>query len=539
MAKTTDFSKKATDHTNDIYMDVRPNTLLKIKGESGSGKRGILCDRIVHLLEKKENKIPPNEMLVLSTSKESLYELETIIENKIVLKNCNIKMMTFSGLIEYLLQKYFHGCKILKKDKIRYIESILGKNVKFSFDKLKVSIQQISSIDHKILQKMSDFELIVRYGLNREACLKLKKCVGNCFYVPYSQLIEEACKFPNFFDDLKKYKFIGVANFHNFSEDEARFLVKMGAGKHITVIGNDKPKAKYVLFEKNWEFISSGYKMGNVTEIVLNGQEINTDEFNSALNEKVINDKLDSANVENLAMVIMKVFSNPKSNLPFLQLMSIIPGFDKKFLKQFCNIVSAENLNFYDFLIKYQGSLSDKTKLKILPILDYMNKIEKKLDKTNANSIMIHLLNFCKILEVKTEENQNMKDQFIKLHMWLKFMENHRELQVSNNLMECYIMNGTFKSKPEYINPSSISYEQQQNDSQQQQKSMNATLNIKLPVSITMETSNINNMASSSSSSGNVKLDDTPLRRSNSTKYKPRPRSWHAGNLLNVARKLK
>lgn len=532
MAKSTNTNSPSQDQLDAVLEETLPNTLLKIKAEQEVAGIKTLCDRIYYVHQLAKEKVSAEEILILSTSKESLASIDLQLGAK-----CSniqkIKKVTFTELITESLSQHFKNWTILKEEKIKEIINILGDKVEIPYSKLKGSIQQLSAVTVKSLKHMNEHEIMVRYGLERETALQVKKIVDNVFYVPYSQVIEESTKIPLFFTDLSKYKVICVANFQNLREEEAKFLTKLGVGRHITILSNDSTKAKPRLFEKNWKLMSTVYKEGSFKEVHVNGNYTaedlasheNHSEKDTSLIDQILKNKVSSSNVEELVEVMLKVLSNKRANLPFLQMISLIPGFDNVFLGKFCKLISSEKSCVFDFLIKYQDSLSNKTKAKILPILKYLNKIENKLDKSNANSIMIHMLNLCRAVGVDTQATEEMKKQFVELHIWLKFLQNNEELRISDDLIECYISNGTFKSKP--VNSQFSQFKEG--------KPIEATMDFKFPVSITMKKL----LGSRDGKSAGLKIEDTPLRRPNSGRYKSRPCSWHAGAIVNAAKKLK
>lgn len=135
------------------------------------------------------------------------------------------------------------------------------------------------------------------------------------------------------------------------------------------------------------------------------------------------------------------------------------------------------------------------------------------------------MLNLCRAVGVDTQATEEMKKQFVELHIWLKFLQNNEELRISDDLIECYISNGTFKSKP--VNSQFSQFKEG--------KPIEATMDFKFPVSITMKKL----LGSRDGKSAGLKIEDTPLRRPNSGRYKSRPCSWHAGAIVNAAKKLK
>lgn len=532
MAKSANNGGPSQDQLDAVLEEFFPGTLLKIKAKQELAGIKTLCDRIYYVVQLAKEKVSTEEILILSTSKESLASIDFHLGEKCS-KTQKIKKITFTGLIAESLSQHFKNWTILEEEKIKEIVRILGGKVEIPYSKLKGSIQQLSAVTTKSLMHMNEHEVMVRFGLDREAALQVKKIVDNVFYVPYSQVIKESTKIPLFFTDLSKYKVICVANFHNLREEEANFLINLGNGKHITILANDSTKAKPKLLEQNWKLMSTAYKDGKIKEVHVNGDyapedstnDNNYDQKDNSLIDQILKNKISLLNFEELIEVMLKVLNNKKKNLPFLQMLSLIPGFDNAFLKKFCKLVSSEKSSVFDFLIKYQDSLSNKTKAKILPILKYLSKIESKLDTSNANSIMIHMLNLCRALGVDTQATEDMKKQFVDLHLWLKFLQNNEQLRISDNLIECYIANGTFKSKPANNSLSQF----------KEGKPMEATLDIKFPVSIAMK----GRIETREGDSAEVKIEDMPLRRSNSSRYKARPLSWHAGAIASAARKLK
>lgn len=532
MIETTNTNSFAQVDHGTVTQHLACNTLLKIKAKQGIGGVRIICDRIYYVAQISQKDASGEEVLVLTTSDESITEIEDQLKPKLA-KSDKVRFVTFTELISESVSKHFKNWRLLKEKKIKEVISILGEKVDISYSKLKISVQQLSAVTIKSLKHMNEYEVMVRYGLEKEAALEVKKVIDNVFYIPYCQIIEEAIKLPFIFADLAQYKFIFVSNFHNLREAEAKFIAKLSVGKHLTILANDSTKAKPKQFEKNWEFISSAYKRENVKEICLtddqtanpaDSQEREKDKPKSLIDE-ILQNKISTSNIEELVEVILKVLSNKRANLPFLQLISLIPGFDNVFLSKFCKLVSGENNSVYDFLVKYQDSLSDKTKAKLLPVLKYLSTIENKLDKKNANSIMIHLLNLFRAVGIDTQATEEMKNQLVDLHLWLKFLQNNEDLRVSDDLIECYIANGSLRSKPKTGQFS------QAKDG----KSMEATINFKFPVSITMKSP----LTPKGGPSPEVKIEDVPIRRSNATRYKPRPCSWHAGTIANAARKIR
>lgn len=544
MAKTTDSTAFEIDKYHFTKWKVDPDTLLKLRVHSEIDKLGIFCDRIQYNMECKATSIKAHEILILSTSKESLDDIDLALSKKLKKKQI-IDKFTFQDLIEKLLENKFKTWKILDEYQVKRINELLIKNnnsLDISYDKLKASICIIGSITPNTIKTMASDELLVRFGLEREEALQLKKIVGNEFYVTYGQLIEEAKNLQNLISQLTKYKYIFVANFHNLMLGEEEFLEKIGIGKHITVMADNLTKAKPKLFEKNWCNITKRYKPLNYYELKLeNNVNVNNEKkYNSTIktdlrstskNENaielinhILNNKMHFTNFEELVKVLMGVLNNKRIDFTFLQFMSMIPGFDDTFLKQFCKLVSSENSNVYDFLIKYKDSLSKKTRSKLLPILNYLTDIENKLDKTSSNSVMMHLLHLCKISGIETQATKEMKEQFVELHHWLKFLEEHEDFKTSDDLIKCYMKNSLSKAK--YTNTKA---------KYNVDRRMNTTVNIKLPISITVEKPAVLKTKSNTQ----AKVEDIPLRRSGSVKYSPRPRSWHAGTIFNAARKLR
>lgn len=543
MAKTTTNAFEI-DKSDFIKWKVDPDTLLKLRVHSEINKFDIFCNRIQYNVECKGNSVKADEILILSTSIESLEEIDLALSKQLKKKQ-KIDKFTLKNLIDELLKNNFKKWKILDEYHVKKINDSLIKACKsldISYNKLKASIYLIGAITPNTLKKMNSEELLVRFGLKREEALQLKNIVGDEFYVTYNQLIEEAKNLPNLSNQLNKYKYIFVANFHNLMQGEEEFLEKIGINKHITVMADDLSKLKPKLFEKNWNSISQRYKSLNYVEIKLkngihanneikyhstmrtNSRSIIKNENANELIDQILNNKIHPTNVKELVKVLMGLLDNKNSNFIFLQFMSMIPGFDDTFLKQFCKLVSSENGNVFEFLTKYKDSLSKKTKSKLLPILNYLTDLENKLDKTNSNSIMMHLLHICKLAGINTQATKEMKEQFIQLHHWLNFLEEHEDFKTSNNLIECYMENSLSKGK---CTAPKIRYNID--------RRMNTTMNIKLPISITME----NPTVVKNKSNTQTKAEDIPLRRSGSVKYSSRPLSWHAGTIFNAARKLR
>ncbi|KAG0684515.1 hypothetical protein C6P42_001657 [Pichia californica] len=551
MAKHLDLDHSEEDKIKFIRWKVEPNTLLKLRASSEIEKTDIFCSRIHHHVETKKNSISENQILILSTSKDSISNINLTLDSKFKKKQ-NIDKFTFKEIISNLINKKYKNWKILDEYEVKRIEELLIKQsdtLKISYTKLKSSIGLIGAVSIKSLENMNKDELLVRFGMDKEDSLKLKKIVGNDFYLTYSQLIEEAKNLPNLIKLLEKYKYIFIANFHNLMEGEAEFISEIGKGKHITVMANDITTVKPKLFEMNWNNINSNYSNANLFEVNLknkrnNGVKVSSTEYikyqtkiyqkstQTVKNEsatyvldQILSQKISSSNNETIVDIAMSILENKRSDRPFLQLMSLIPGFDESFLKEFCKLVSSENNSIYDFLIKYQDSLSDKTKSKLLPILNCLSSVESTLIRTKSNSIMENILNIFKAANIDTKVSTSMKEQLHQLELWLKFLETHNDFKISDDLIECYINNKPSKSKfgsTKFVNL-------------KDENTLNSTINFKLPVSVTME----NSVSHITRSSIKIKTDDNPIKRSGSIKYTPRPRSWHAGNIFNAARKLR
>ena len=450
---------------------------------------------------------------------------------------CNYK--TFKTLINEYLEIEHPNIKILDIKKINEFNKIFEDyGIQISFDRLKNTLQQISAVNISNLREMTSFETRLRYGLKKNESLIVKSYIENIFYIPYSQFLSQYEQLPSFVKFLNKYHSISVMNFENLSNDEVKFLGRYTSNKSLVIYSDIESKNKPKQFENNWKQIDSYFK--NIREVeltILEKEENIKEEYNKSLfvqleeNENQINKK----SLKDFILTTFKIFNNPKtSNLELLKIISITPGFDKYFIKTFSELVERENLPVIEFINKYYDSFSDKTKEKLLPIINYIKNIQIKLNKNDANSIMIHFLNFCNIIEFDTKSNKEIKNQLVDLHIWLKKLNKSNEFQIFNNLLECYMENEMkFKEIPSVNN--TIPILQDKKPTSQQPKLINAMVNFKLPVSIS-----IDNTSNKENSKLNLNgEEETPLRRSGSTKYKPRPRSWHAGNIFNAARKLK
>lgn len=538
MAKHTDIFH-TMDQINAIESALSAGTILKVIGESGSGKKEVLVERIINGLNMKQ--IEEENILLLTTSKESISEIRNrFLEKGEGEKFDNIKTNTFQSLIEEFLSIHYPNWKILKETRIKKIQNDLLKNnnAEISYNKLKNSIQQISAVSTTKLKSMNKSETLIRYGLNNEGCLSLKKLVGDFLFIPYSQIIEESFKFPELINMLKEFKFINIYSFHNLREDECELLIKLSKNKHITLISNDESISKSNQFKKNWNLISENYSKAKITEIKLsrvkdNGVEIvDNCSINEALKAVLTFNKIDTNNAYDITTAIFKVFNNPNLNVPLLQLLTVIPGIDEKFIIRFIDIVSKENKSsVFEFINKYQDSFTDKTKLKLLPVVKYLNSIDKNLDKTNGNSIVIHLMNFAKILGIKIYGNEKMKNDFIDIHTW--FYKLPSNIKGIENLLEHFIKKKSSKL-PNIQKPVVSSSPKPQTIT-------------KSPTSTSSKISgtfgNLNIVFNVNSKTGSIKTEQTAeapiIKRSGSIKYKPRPRSWHAGNIFNTVRKLR
>lgn len=561
MAKGLDYDDLTDEKVEAILWPAKPNTLLAIKGDPECGTNETLCSRIHYHVNLKKNSIPEEKILILTTSKESVELINSNLKKKFP-NGHNIDIFTFKDLVEHFLSKRqkFKNWKILDTAAFNNIKNemkLYQKHFPLIYDvpRFKEHIQTVSVLPQGAFDTIPYEQLLVQYEVPDDL-FYLKSVLGDTFYVTYEKVLVQMPLIPELWSQFKKYEFIAVANFHNLKPEENCLLLNLPnqGNKHSTVISNPSSPAKPHIFKQNYRSLNDIYKK-EAKEITLHKKyssnscsktskpdpepELST-AFKSKLNikpqieeneakiidsllEKVLKNKKTHNNVEEIAEVIMKVFKNKKVDISFLQLMSLIPGFDSTFLKKFCQLKAKESNSVYDFLIKYQTALSDKTKAKILPVLNYLSDIEKRLDKKDPNSVMIHLLNVCHAAGVDTQSDEKMKEQFVQLHHWLKFLKEHKEFRVSDDLVECYIANGSFKGTPTYqnfIQP-------------KKEKHMNATINFQLPVSITMD------KLSTPHTTMKVETANTTLRRSNSVKYKSRPRSWHAGSLLNAAKKLR
>jgi hypothetical protein len=532
-----------SDQEEAIKSNVAANSILKIRGNSVNDMLEVFTRRIIEVAKSKKNDIKIENILILTTSMDSINEIHNKFNEKKHQKiSSQIKIVTFSGLIDEFLLVYHPTWKILKESKIKEIQKSLDDQKEIiSYDKLKKSIQQISAISSNRIQSMSNFESLLRYGLNKERCLLLKKIVGDFLYIPYGQFIEEASKFPELIKMMNKYKFISIANFHNLRENEAEFLSKVGIGKHITIIGDKSPTAKYKQFEKNWKFISNSYKKNKITEIELTKVNNNyskepADEYidlnkliNVNLKSALTCNKINPNSATDITKTVLQVFNNPNNDLALIQLLTIIPECDEKFINKFCDIVSNEDISVFEFINKYQDSFTDKTKQKLLPISGYLKNLEKKLDKTSGNSIMIHLMSFCKTLGIELYKSEKMKEEFGDIH--LQFYHFSSRSKSSKNLLDYYIKNNSLKKLPnnnQMVNMNKNGIQISNNGS----SLFNTNLNINVPLTFNVNSSKMSEM----------KFVQQPpvLRRSGSIKYKPRPSSWHAGIILNsAARKIK
>jgi hypothetical protein len=564
------------------HQDFEPNQLIKLTGGDYFDERPeALLFMVNEYVKDKKIKKP----LILTTSKEAkntLMEMHLpyhqglliIEEGNVTLENGKyIPARTLKELIAEFLEEYFPNWKILDNTKVRSLmDAIAEQGATISYERMKTTAQQISAVSITRLEKMSSYEVIIRYGLTKKRAVHVKRLVGNNLYIPYSQMIEEVVKFPQIQEFMSEYDFIGVDSFEKLTTAEVQFLTHISKKQIIAISADRDVKHSQKRFAMNWSLINDNYAPEKVSEIDLDlllleedrimaiDDEVECENDEKLTSSEIFKDKMKSCllnpqDVSGVTKAAFVVFNNPsKSNMEFMQILSLVPGFDLPFLEKFCDIALPENESIFEFANKYHDSLSSSTSAKLLPILNYLNQVQNKLDKESANAIMIHFLNFCKVIGFDAKASDSIKTQFIDLHMELKRLEKGMNASDCNNLLESYIdkysdavkeVNEPFvEQKPESAPPPPSSSDFKEEplkksayDFLTPAKPMRAMLNFHLPVSITMNSSSHGRVGDKAEAS--IKVEDVPLRRNGSAKYKPRPRSWHAGNILNAARRLR
>lgn len=499
-----------SDQLDCVFSEPKVNHVLLISGAENTGKRTAFCDRIRNQRDDKSQNI-----LVLTSSEKAADELSKGL-------GADVTVMSFRSLVQKCLGGSKSRYQIIGTRKVNYfLRELEIENKLDLFERMKKNIEVLSAVSEETISKMSEFETQIRFGLPKEKVERLKQLIGETIYLPYSQTITQFELLAKV-NPIKEFTYVGVFECHNLMENEINILSKILRGKHATVTykPTDIRTSNIPILKK---------KFGkNITEIKLTKVFDNSLEKASSLRELYDKNKIDPKNISQISAAILSIFNDRADNVALLQVISSIPSLDSKYITKLCDIASNESIPLIEFVDKYQDSFSEKNGSKLIPIVNYLNKVHGRLDKRNANSVMIHFLNFFKLLNVQPYDNTDVKQHLINMHMTFKRLaENDKNL----NLIERYLENNGFvKSNPVSSAPMLTRTTKTAGFPTPPPSpitgSINGTITVNLPVSVNVKPE-----------MGNT----TPimLRRSGTSKCKPRPRSWHAGNIINAARKLR
>lgn len=484
-----------SDQLDCVFSEARPNHLLLICGGENTGKKTAFYERIRHQKDEKKNKI-----LVLTSSEKGVGDVAKELGE-------DVTVIGFKSLVQKCLGGSKSRYQIITTKTVNYFRGKLKECQEglVDFERMKKNIGLLGGVDENSINKMSDFETKLRFGLSKKGVTALKQMVGETIYLPYSQTITQFEILART-NPIKEYTYIGVLESQNFMEDEMELLSKILRGKHATV--TYKPTN---IRANNIPILRKTFSK-NVREVELT--KVFETRVRQPLKQIYEENKIDPKNISQVSTAILSIFNNFNDNIALLQIISAIPGIDSKFITKLCDIASRENAPLLEFVEKYQNSFSEKTSEKLLPVINYLNKVHGRLDKWNGNSIMIHFLNFFKILNVQPYKEIDVKQHLINMHMSFKRLQ---EMSSNSNLIDRYLENNGYQTVHKSVLPKP--------PPSPSMSGLAGTIKVNLPATINVKPEIIS--------------PPVMLRRTGSSKCKARPRSWHAGNIFNVARKLR
>lgn len=559
-----------------------PNSLLKIESSNPLTLNEILSERVRYLIEKR--KINCKNVLIFTTSRRKAKRLQELLKDCLI-AGSEVEVTTVSDFINKFLKENYPEWIYLNSSNtsdnpIHEISKQMGKPAD---NKLKNAIQELSIVKMSVIEKKTKQELLDLYKFTKKECIRLKSIIGKNKYVSENKMIDKLHSFLGYTAFMSNYKFIGTVNLPKFSVAKVKFILRCGKDKHstFTIDRNLKSTTNFKTFVDCIDKKSKKYTIKKIDMPDLKELDVNIEELDNS------NQKNNPANItfnkNPLIENILKLFNNHNIDSAFLNLLIMIPGVDKFFMKGLINIISTSGLSVYEFIEKYHDVFANEQLQVILSsILNFLNKLPETMNVSDAKSIIENVEKFAKT--VNPEMNIS-KEDLTEICEWLKEYEKNTNVE---NLVKFYYNRQIQKSDDaeilSYIEKKEKQYEEIKKG---QVKSLgdNAECNAKNTIN---QDNNSNNLESEQginedillnkltsnmvhSINGNVQnlyvsiktpecikfsyqksprvtsmynpkpnmMQHVSVRRSSSITSRSRPISWHGGNtVMNITKKL-